>query len=159
MSALAELKQKLDALSERERVALLIVALVLGVLLVVMVGIRPAWNTLQQGPKRLAALDLQHDALQRGLVEVQALRNIPPVAPQQAQEALQAATRFLGEQAVLTMQGDRATLKVTQATGEALVRWLGEVRQGARARAVEAQLQRSGNGYAGTVVLSLGAGT
>lgn len=39
----------------------------------------------------------------------------------------------------------------------ALAAWLDEVRSAARARVVEAQLGRSGNGYSGSIVLTLAA--
>lgn len=152
------LRNKWLALSERERLTVGLGLAAVCLLLLVGVGLRPAWNTLAQGPARLASLDSELEAMQRGVSEAQALRQVPPVAPQQAQEALQAATRFLGEQAQLSVQGDRATLRVTQVSGAALSRWLSEVRQAARASTLEAQLQRSGEGYTGTVVLQLGSG-
>lgn len=158
MNAPSPLRAKWAALNERERLGVTVAAAVVAVALLVGVAIRPAWQTLSQAPTRMATLDAELEALQRGVAEAQVLRQVPPVAPQQAQEALQAATRFLGEQAQLSVQGDRATLRVTQISGPALTRWLGEVRQGARASTLEAQLQRSGDGYTGTLVLQLGAG-
>ncbi|HMR70186.1 MAG TPA: hypothetical protein PKA84_08115, partial [Rubrivivax sp.] len=42
--------------------------------------------------------------------------------------------------------------------GEALRRWLAEVRRGARAQPVELRLTRDGQGWRGSVVLALGGG-
>ena len=58
------------------------------------------------------------------------------------------------------MQSDRATLTlVTGVAPEALRAWLTEARSGARARPVEAQLQRGPLGYTGTISLTLGGST
>ena len=56
----------------------------------------------------------------------------------------------------LTEQGERAVLALTDASGEQLRAWLAEVRAGARARPIEANLTRSDRGLSGTVVVGLG---
>ncbi|HEX6363118.1 MAG TPA: type II secretion system protein M, partial [Albitalea sp.] len=60
--------------------------------------------------------------------------------------------------ATIAFQGDRATLTLSGVSGEALREWLGEARSAARARPVDVQLTRTGSGYAGLVVVTLGAG-
>ena len=67
------------------------------------------------------------------------------------------ATERLGAQGKLLLQGDRATLTLTGVDPEALRTWLSEARSGARARPVDAQLQRGAAGYSGTLSLTLGA--
>ena len=76
--------------------------------------------------------------------------------PQQAAEALRAATERLGGKGKIALQGDRATLTFSAVPFEALGGWIGEARSAARARPIEAQLLKGANGYSGaiTVVLS-----
>ena len=69
---------------------------------------------------------------------------------------MKAASERLGPGARLSVQGDRATLALDGVSGAALRAWLVEVRSGARARPVEAQLSRSAKGYSGTLTRSLG---
>ena len=87
--------------------------------------------------------------------EARELRASPVVAPAQSTAALQAATERLGEQARLTVQGDRAVLILTGIDSESLRSWLAEARSGARARPIEAQLARGPNGFTGTITVTL----
>ena len=92
--------------------------------------------------------------------EARELRALPAVPAAEAAQALQAASDHLGPAARLSLSGDRAVLTVTGIGSESLQAWLGEVRSAARARPVEAQLQRGPKGYTGTIVLALsGAAT
>jgi len=143
-------------LAQRERrmvgaaVALLVVALLW------LVAIAPAWRTLRQAPAQIAAAELQLQAMQRQAAEVGELRAAPPVNLEQANAALRAATARLGDKGKLTMQGDRAVLTVNMLGSGALRDWLAEVRQGARARPVEASLTRGASGLSGTVTVAVG---
>jgi general secretion pathway protein M len=56
------------------------------------------------------------------------------------------------------MQGERALLTLNNVGTAALRDWLAEVRAGARARPIEANLTRSAQGYTGTLVVSVGGG-
>ena len=146
------------ALGERERRLLVLMALVLGLAVLWLVAVQPAWRTLRSAPAeidRLAAELLRMRAL---AAESQALRGAPKIGLQQAGNALQAATARLGEHGKLQRIGDRATLTLSEADGDALRRWLDEARSGARARPVEATLSRGVRGYNGTLVLQLPAG-
>jgi Asp-tRNA(Asn)/Glu-tRNA(Gln) amidotransferase A subunit family amidase len=51
---------------------------------------------------------------------------------------------------------DRATLSLSNVSPEALKDWLSEARSAARARPMEAQLNRSNGGYSGTILLVFG---
>jgi general secretion pathway protein M len=77
------------------------------------------------------------------------------VSATQSVAALRSASERLGSAARLTMVGDRATLTLTGVEAAAVTTWLSEVRAGARARVVEAQLSRSGTGYTGSIVLAV----
>ena len=83
------------------------------------------------------------------------LKAVPAVVASQGALALQAASDHLGDVAKLSISGDRAVLTVTGIASEPLLAWLGEVRSAARARPVQAQLQRGPKGYSGTIVLAL----
>jgi general secretion pathway protein M len=146
-----------QGLAARERWLVVAAGAVLGFGLVWMVAVQPAWRTLQRAPAELERLDAELQSMQRLAAEVQTLRAAPPVTPDQAAAALQAATARLGEQGKLALQGtSRATLTLTGVGTNALRDWLAEARAGARARPVEANLTRAAQGYSGTLVLSLG---
>lgn len=144
------------ALAPRERRGLATAAVLLGVFVLWLVAVQPAWRTLRSAPAQIDALDLQLQQMQRLAAEARDLRATPPVAPAQAAEALRGATQALGERARLTLQGDRAVVSLTGVAGDRLAAWLAEARSAARARPVEAQLTRGAQGYSGSVVLTLG---
>ena len=144
---------KLDA---RERQMVVIIGAALIFLVVWLLLVRPAWKTLDESPDALAQADAQLLQMQSVAVEAKQLRALPPVPPNVAEQVLKAATESLGGKAKLAMQGDRAVLSLTGATGEDLRMWLIQARGGARARPVEANLTRAGDGYNGTLIVSIG---
>lgn len=157
--ALVELRRQLharwQALAPRERRAVGAAVLALLLLGLWFVALRPAWQVLRDAPAQRAALDAQLAEMRGLAAEVRDLRTQPPVPPDLAQAAIQAATGRLGASARLTVNGDRASVTFQQVDPQALADWLGEVRQAGRARVVEAQFNRSGTGYNGSAVLSL----
>ena len=144
------------ARSSRERQAIAIVAIVLVLFVVWSLLVQPALRTVRAAPAQLDQLDAQYQQMQRIAAESTALRAAPRVSTNQAALALRAATERLGEHGKLLLQGERATLTLTNANPEALRAWLVEARSGARARPVEAQLQRGPAGYSGTLAVTLG---
>ena len=140
----------------RERQALTLMALVSALFIGWSVLIGPALRSVREAPARLDRLDAQLQQVQRSAAESVALRNNAPVSTAQAGLALKAASDRLGERARLSVQGDRASLVLTGVDADALRAWLLEARNGARARPVEAQLQRDPRGYSGTLSLTLG---
>jgi general secretion pathway protein M len=148
-----------QSFNERERIALAVGTAALLLLLIWAVLLAPALRTLNQAPTQLAQLDAQLQEMRRLADESRALRAQPPVPGAQAAQALQAASERLGDAAGLTITGERAVLNLKHVSPEALQAWLGEVRSAARARPVEAALQRGTDGfYSGSIVLSLGSG-
>ncbi|MEP7295643.1 MAG: type II secretion system protein GspM [Burkholderiales bacterium] len=145
-----------QARSARERQAVVVVAVVLGLFAIWSLFVQPALRIVNEAPAQLDRLDAQYQQMQRIAAESTGLRGATRVSPAQAATALKAATDRLGTNARLTMQGDRATLTLTGVTPDALRAWLNEARSGARARPVEAQLQRGGAGYSGSLSLTLG---
>ncbi|NCT83751.1 MAG: type II secretion system protein M [Comamonadaceae bacterium] len=146
-----------QALGERERLALGGVGLLLGLLLAWSLLLAPALRTLRSAPAELEQLELQLQQMQAQAQEARALRAAPAVPPAQAQAALTASVEHLGPAARLNLSGDRAVVTLNGVAPEALQAWLGTVRSAARARPVEAQLTRGPQGYAGTLVLTLGS--
>ncbi|WOB09270.1 type II secretion system protein GspM [Piscinibacter gummiphilus] len=153
-----EALQRWAAMPPRERMGLTLAGIAIGIAIVWMIGVAPALRTLREAPAQIDSLDLQLQAMQRMATEARDLRGAAPVPATQAAQALKSATERLGDKGKLAVMGDRATLTLSGVTGEALRAWLTEARSGARARPVEAQLTRGPQGYAGTLVVSLGGG-
>lgn len=145
-----------QSLAERERLMVGAGGVLLALFLLWMLALAPALRTLARAPTELARVEGQLQSMQRLAAEAQGLRAAATVAPEQAQAALKAATERLGDKARLVLQGDRAVLTLTNLPSPALRDWLAEVRQGARARPVEASLTRGATGLSGTLVLSIG---
>lgn len=155
-SPLAPLREAWRKLAPRERQLVLAAAIVIGLALLWLVAVAPAWRTLRSAPAELESLDLQLQQMQRLAAESKELRALPPVPAGAGGAALQAATGRLGPKARLSLQGDRAVLTLQGVPGDALKAWLAEARSAARGRPVEAQLTRTPNGFNGTVVVALG---
>jgi general secretion pathway protein M len=154
-SGLAAAKAWWAGLQPREQQLLGIAGAVVGIALLWLVAIQPAWQLWRQAPARLAALDAQTLAMQRLAAEARGLRGAAQVTAAQSAAALRDASARLGSVAKLSVQGDRAVLTVEGLSSEDLRSWLAEVRSGARARAVEAQLTRGPAGFSGTITLAL----
>lgn len=150
---------KWSTLAPRERQMATAAAWLTALVLLVMLGIRPAWRTLSQTPAQLREVEAQLDVMRRMADEVQGLRQRPAVPPAQAEAALRAATDRLGVGAQLNVQGERATLSLNRVSGDALATWLQDVRGSARARPSEAALTQIEVGqYSGNIVLTLAPG-
>jgi general secretion pathway protein M len=152
----AALRERWQALGGQERRALLLAAAVAGLFLFWILALQPAWRTINKAPDTLNRLDTQLQDM-RGLAqESQELRGVSPVSTTQAIASLQSATDRLGNQGRISIQADRATLTLSNVSPEALKDWLSEARSAARARPMEAQLNRSNAGYSGTILLVFG---
>lgn len=154
----AEASQRWAALPSRERLGLTLAGLVVAIALLWMMAVAPALRTLREAPAQIDSLDLQLQSMQRLAAEARELRGTAPVPATQAALALKSATDRLGERGRISVQGDRATLTLSGVTGETLRAWLTEARSGARARPTEAQLTRGPQGYAGTLIVTIGGG-
>ena len=156
-AALAAWRARWKALERRERVLVASATALLVGAVVWWVGLQPAWQTLRTAPARLDALDAQSLAMRRLAAEAVQLRQAPVLGSAQAALALKAASERLGAAARLSVQGERAVLTLESVDPAALRDWLAEVRTGARARPVEAQLQQNGAGFSGTVTVVIPA--
>lgn len=155
-SALAPMQAWWRGLARREQTLVAVASALIGVALLWAVAVQPAWRTLARAPAEIDRLDAQLQAMQRLAAEAAELRAAPPVTPDQAAAALRAATTRLGDKAQLSLQGERATLTLTGVGTGALRDWLAEVRAGARARPVDANLSRAAQGYSGTLSVAIG---
>ena len=159
MSAITDTRDQLQAryakLDARERQMVLVIGVALTFLVVWLLLVRPAWTTLDDAPALREQADAQLLQMQAISTEAKQLRALPPVPPSVAEQVLKSATDDLGGKAKFAMQGDRGTLSVTGINGEDLRTWLLKARGGARARPVEASLQRAGEGYNGTLVVTV----
>ena len=142
-----------SARQPRERQAVRAGAFAIGIVLVWLLGVQPAWRTLRETPPQLDRLDAELAQMQRIAAESRELRSAAPVSTAQAGATLESATATLGAAGRLALQGERATLTLNGVSAQALMAWLAEVRGAARVRPVEAQLSRSGAGYSGSLVL------
>jgi len=141
----------------RERRLLALAAGVLLAYLLWALALAPAWRTVRDAPAQLDALDGQLQDMNRLAAEAKTLRAVPPVPLTQAQAALSAAAQRLGEQAKLSLQGERALLTLKAISAEQLTALLQEARVGARAKVVEATLNQTGVGsYDGSLTLAFG---
>ncbi|XVJ71127.1 MAG: type II secretion system protein M [Rhizobacter sp.] len=145
-----------QSLAPREQRGLMWALSAMILLVVVMVLIRPAWRTLQEAPKQLAAVEGQLQQMKQLAREAQELRATPAVSLAQSTDALKASTDRLGAVARLNLQGAQASVTFNGVTPEAFTEWLREVRTVARVRISEAQLARTGTTYSGTVLVTLG---
>jgi general secretion pathway protein M len=155
----AQLAARWQAWAPRERAGFTAAGVLIAVLLVWVIAVRPAWRTLSVAPAQIDQLESQWQTMRRLAAEAAELRNMAPISAMQSSTALLAATDRLGPRARLIVQDDRATVTFNALPGGDLQSWLIEVRSAARARVIEAQLSRDALGYAGTVVLSLKAGS
>ena len=155
-SKLAPVRAWWASLAARERRLLLLAGSVIALAVVYALFVQPAWRTLRTAPVQLDALDAELQSMQRLAAEAAELRNTPPVNTAQSGAALKAASERLGEKAKLSLQGERAVLTLTGVGTEQLRSWLAEVRSGARARPIEANLTRGAGGYSGSIVVALG---
>jgi general secretion pathway protein M len=144
------------ALPRRERRLVGVAAAVLGAFLVWLLAVQPALRTLREAPAQIEQLDAQLQSMQRLATEARELRAAPPLGAAQSLLALKAASDRLGDKARLSVQGERAVLTLNGVGSEALRNWLAEVRSGARARPIEAQLSRGPLGFSGTLILATG---
>jgi general secretion pathway protein M len=140
----------------RDRMALVVMALVVGTFLVWVLFIAPAVAVLRSAPSQLEVLDTQLLQMRTMAAEVRDLRNATPVPVAQAGLAIKAAAERLGDKARLSLQNDRALLTLQNASPEQVRALLVEARSAARARPIEANLTRAPGGFTGTLVLSLG---
>lgn len=159
---LAPLQARWAGLAGREkRLVKLAIALVLlaGLWLLLLA---PALHTVRQADAQARVLDAQLQQMKALQTEAQSLQSQPAITYEEAQRALDLATRqTLAATARLQVSGERATVTLQNAAPDALAQWLAQARLNARSVPLEARLSRLANGggttWSGVIVMSLPA--
>lgn len=153
------IRQRWMELAPRERQGIRWALWAIMALLLVTLGIQPAWRTLQQAPAQIDLVEGQLRHMNQLASEARMLRAAPVVSTAKSIEALQAACDRLGAVAKLNLQGQQASVTFNGVTPEALTQWLREIRTVGRVRVTEASLARTGTTYSGSVLVALGGAT
>ena len=130
-------------LSGRERAGLSVALGVLALALLWSIGVAPAWRQWQQGQVQTQALQTQWQGMQALQAQVSALKGQSRLRPEEATRLLQASLSTLGPGAVMTVNGDLATVQIKGASAAAVSQWLAQARVQAQALPVQARLGRS----------------
>ncbi|MES2482835.1 MAG: type II secretion system protein GspM [Pseudomonadota bacterium] len=141
----------------RERSAIALAAVVVGLAVLWWIALAPALATLRGAPAQHRALDAQLIRMRALAAQAQNLQAQPRTNIADAARLLEASVRErLGDTARLVVAGERATLTLSSASGDALAQWLTQARVNARALPSEGLLNRNTNGlWDGTLVLTL----
>ena len=119
-------------------------------------AIAPAVKTIKEAPAQHRALDAQLKNMRTLSAEAKNLQNQPKLGLDEAQKALQSAvTQRFGTTAQLNLTGERASLNLKNANAQELALWLTQARVNARALPSEVKLNRNGDAWDGTLVLTL----
>lgn len=152
------LQQFWRARPARERYALVVAGLVVGLALLWQLGVAPAWRTLRDAPAQRAAAQQQLNAMQALAAQARALqgqtgRSALPHA--ERLRALETATQqHLGTQARIAPSAESVQVTLQNAPAPAVAQWLQQVRLNAQLSVTSANLTRSGNQHwSGTLVL------
>jgi len=153
----ARARQRWLALPPRERSAIALAAAVVGLAALWWIALSPALATLRGAPAQHRSLDAQLSRMRSLAAQAQALQAQPRISITDAPRLLETSVQErLGGTARLVVAGERATLTLTGASGDALAQWLTQARVNARALPGEARLNRNANGlWDGTLVLTL----
>jgi general secretion pathway protein M len=119
-------------------------------------AIAPAIKTIKEAPAQHSTLDAQLQNMRALSAEAKNLKNQPKLGLDEAQKALQnAVTQRFGTTAQLNLTGERANVTLKNASPQELALWLTQARVNARALPSEAKLNRNGDVWDGTLVLTL----
>lgn len=119
-------------------------------------AIAPALKTIKEAPAQHRALDAQLQNMRALSAEAKNLQSQPKLGLDEAQKALQSAvTQRFGTTAQLNLAGERANLTLKNAPPQELALWLTQARVNARALPSEVKLNRNGDVWDGTLVLTL----
>lgn len=158
MSTLNLLKARWASLALRERRALLAAAVLLLGVLVWQVLLGPALQTLRSARTTMQRLDAEVERMQSLQARAQALQAQPALTASAVEHLLQRDLAALGKAATLQLQGDQATLTLTQVPAIALAQWLADARA-EKLHPAELHLQRDGSAaevrWSGTMVFLL----
>jgi type II secretory pathway component PulM len=126
-----------------------------GLVLLVLLAIRPALQMLESARSQAPLLQAQRMQLLGMQAQAKALQALPNPVPVDAKAVLNAALPQLGPDARSVVAGERATVTFKNVAPEAFALWLSLLSEQARASAVEVHIQRNTNAWSGSVVLQL----
>jgi len=150
--------------SVRERLLLQMAAWLIGLAVLWTLGLAPALRIWQAAPDRQTALDRQTQQMLQWQSEARRLTSPQAITRAEAVQWLQAHVAALGPKAKLQMQAEQMQLTLEATPAEALAQWLGQAREHAHVRPLQAQLQQTtspsgeavtGVAWSGSMVLGL----
>lgn len=128
----------------RERLLLVLAAVVMGSALLWQIAIAPALQTWREAPSQQAALDAQTAQMLQWQAQAKGLQTTAPLSRTAALQQLESsAAQWLGPDARVSLQGEQVRITLKAAPADGLSRWLEQARSQAQALPVQAQLQRS----------------
>lgn len=148
--------------SAREQSLLSLGALVLALAFIWSWALAPALRTWQEAPAKQAQLDAQSQRMHQLQMQAQSLQKPQTLSRAEAVQWLEKSLDSLGPNAQISVQGERATVRLQAAPAQALARWMGEARENAQALPLQADVQQtdppqSDALWRGTLVLRLPA--
>ena len=144
------------ALAPRERVWLSVGLSLLGLLAGWYLALAPALQTLRDAPARQHLLDGQLDRMRALAAQSEALQRLPALKPAERLSLLkQGLAQTLGEQARMSVNGNRASITFKDVPPSALAQWLVQTRSEARAFVEQAELEKNAAGqWSGSLTLT-----
>lgn len=127
----------------REQRMLSLGGLVVALAAIWILTLAPALRTWQDAARRQGQLDAQSQRMRQLQAQAQSLQKPRTITRAEAALWLEQNLAELGPSAQISMQGERATLRVQAAPAEALARWLSQARENAQALPVQAKLQQT----------------
>jgi general secretion pathway protein M len=158
-----------QALPDKDRQRLLVLASVFLSLMLWTWNLAPALKTLREVPLQLSQLDAQTQQLKAMQAQAQTLQKSPRIKSNEAASLLQkASSEVLGNGARLNIEGTRATLTLSGVSADSLAQFVALARTQSQTMPIEAHLQKfSASGSAskdskelwrGALILSLPGG-
>ncbi len=140
-----------------QRRALVIAVLVLLAFTLAWTSLLPAWRALRELPQQRHELESRWARMRVLAEQAKSLRAMPRSTPDEARQALAAATREqLGQGGRIQFQGDEAVVTLTGVRPDLLELWLAQARSQARVLPTQARLQRNAQGlWDGVVTFGL----
>lgn len=151
-----------EHLPPRDRLALLGLGLMLGLLLLFMLAVRPAWHTLRDAPAQLARAKQDLQQMRQLAAEAVALRQADPASTWTREQRLRQLESLLpqafGAAASLQLQGDLVTLTLENASADQLAQGMALLRRQLYLLPHDSHLQRlpdAADAWSGRITWSL----
>lgn len=142
-TAIAPLRQRWNALAQREQNLVLLAGSIVALALLWWVALAPALQSLRTAPARHAAADRELQTMLQMQAQAELLRQRPPGSSADGKALLeQSVTAELGATAKLQWLGLRAQITLTHTPAPALARWLAQARDNSHASVAEMKLSR-----------------